>query len=325
LAAEEWAQGALEASVIGSFFRFADIQGLSLPEVGTDVRQAMQLPSTASSLFYREILLGRLWPPDSLLPVVGLAQHYGLPTRLLDWSRDALTAAYFAANGALRRVQRGERIHAREDRLAVWMFNMELLDHIQRLELRHSKKPPNIPLTFVTAPAASNPNLRAQQGVFTAWRPNLKDRQHQKVDRRPLDELLDECINRDGIDLTSLSLFYKVTLPLGEAPALLHLLLRLGVNAAKLFPGYFGAAEAVREWSCRQPCDWPWPRFDASCDKGGDQFDVDLLSLCLRHLRRGNPGGEYTCAAAALQDIRRRLSVFAENLDIRERTDEPLM
>ena len=54
LAAEEWAQEALEASVIGSFFRFADIQGLSLPEVGTDVRQAMQLPSTASSLFYRE-------------------------------------------------------------------------------------------------------------------------------------------------------------------------------------------------------------------------------------------------------------------------------
>ena len=54
-------------------------------------------------------------------------------------------------------------------------------------------------------------------------------------------------------------------------------------------------------------------------------FDVDLLSLCLRHLRRGNPGGEYTCAAAALQDIRHRLSVFAENLDIRDRTDEPLM
>ena len=125
---------ALEASVIGSFFRFADIQGLSLPEVGTDVRQAMQLPSTASSLFYREILLGRLWPPDSLLPVVGLAKRCGLPTRLLDWSRDALTAAYFAANGALRRVKRGERIHAREDRLAVWMFNMELLDHVQRLD-----------------------------------------------------------------------------------------------------------------------------------------------------------------------------------------------
>ena len=156
----EWAQGRLEADVIGSFFRFADVQGLPMPEVGIELRRTMQLPGTSGALFYGGILNGGVWPPDVLLPMIGLAQHYGLPTRLLDWSRDALTAAYFAATGALRRVQRGESMHASENRLAVWIFNAELLDSIQRTVLNHPKRQPNIPVAFVTAPAASNPNLR---------------------------------------------------------------------------------------------------------------------------------------------------------------------
>jgi hypothetical protein len=318
----EWIQGRLEADVIGSFFRFADMHGLPVPEVGIDLRQTMQLPSTSEVLFNRAILTGGVWPPDNLLPMIGLAQHYGLPTRLLDWSRDALTAAYFAATGALRRVQRGESIYTSENRLAVWIFNAELLDFKQRMVLSHSQKPPNIPVAFVTAPAASNPNLRAQQGVFTVWRPQMINRQNQEVDRRPLNDLIDECLERDGVELPSLSLFYKVTLPLAEAPALLHLLLRTGVTAARLFPGYEGAAEAVREWSRRQPMDWPWRPFEVSYDKGKDRFDTDLLTACLQYVTRGNPGSEHESAEAALQDIRARLSVFAENLDIRERTDE---
>jgi len=320
----EWIQGRCEADVVASFFRFADMHGLPVPEVGIEVRRTMQLPSTSGALFYDGILNGGVWPPDNLLPMIGLAQHYGLPTRLLDWSRDALTAAYFAATGALRRVQRGESMHAAENRLAVWIFNAELLDFIQRMTLPHSKKLPNIPVSFVTAPAASNPNLRAQQGVFTVWRPQMTDREHQQVDRRPLNELIDECLERDGVELPSLSLFYKVTLPLAEAPTLLHLLLRTGVTAARLFPGYEGAAEAVREWSRRQPIDWPWRPFEVSYDKGKDRFDTDLLTACLQYVTRGNPGSEHESAEAALRDIRGRLSVFAENLDIQERRDEPL-
>jgi len=323
-AQEEWVQGRLEAKVIGSFFRFADMQGLPVPEVGIEVRQTMQLPGTSDTLFNSAILLGRAWPPDNLLPMVGLAQHYGLPTRLLDWSRDALTAAYFAATGALRRVERGESMHATENKLAVWIFNAQLPDSKQRTALNHSKKTPNIPVAFVTAPAASNPNLRAQQGVFSVWRPPMTDRQHQQVDRRPLNELIDECLERDGVELGSLSLFYKVTLPLAEAPALRHLLLRTGVTRARLFPGYEGAAEAVREWSRRQSIDWPSRRFEVSYDKGTDQFDTDLLTACLQYVTRGNPGGEHGTAEAALTDIRGRLSAFAEDLDIQEPADESL-
>ena len=41
----------------------------------------------------------------------------------------------------------------------------------------------------------------------------------------------------------------KMTLPIEQAPALLNMCSRLGVDGSTLFPGFHGVAKSVRDWA----------------------------------------------------------------------------
>ncbi|MHC4120503.1 MAG: FRG domain-containing protein [Planctomycetota bacterium] len=195
------------------------------------------------------------WPPKEYYAIWAHAQHYGIPTRLLDWSYSQYVAAYFAARAAAKSVKeaqedacpycgkrraKGEHVtKLAKKRIAVWAVNINYPDHLEDVR-KETGKDLKIDFVRVTAPYADNPNLAAQQGLFTLVR-NRGDYEGRTV----IPPFLDQSPELE--DAAKYDLLCKVTLSYLEAPKLLRLLDIHGFHAAALFPTYDGASMRIRD------------------------------------------------------------------------------
>jgi hypothetical protein len=206
-----------ESQVLSQFHGALDQAGLNVPLDTINLVPERSLELTYSSD-----------TPRAALPLLALAQHLGLPTTLLDWSRYAAKAAYFAAADVVAlKVPAG-------DYLAVWALRRDLVD-----ALNHWSEADPV-LRLVTAPAASNPNLHAQSGLFT----QVRGDQIFTVDAF----VISKRGQRPDVDARiPLPWMKKITLPTAHAPRLLRLLSYTGINGSSMFPGYEGVVKRIRE------------------------------------------------------------------------------
>ena len=234
------------------FFYQADRHGLPLPEDSQRLRERLQV-------LVEELKREKQhWPPQDILSVMAIAQHHGIPTRLLDWSYDSFTAAYFAAEDASRRVRtemskqtgwrdlRGlanpenwpEALSNRK--LEVWAINLVESDGSQV-----GDDSPRPHIRVVTAPRAGNENLHAQRGLFTL----PIERGIAPWDSKTPYEIvpLEQMILKWNPLYGRSPFIIRLTLPLCRGSALLGRLVQHGITAGRLFPGYDGVVKGLRE------------------------------------------------------------------------------
>jgi hypothetical protein len=220
-----------ERDVLIQFFNIADRRGLILPDDSQELRSKLETLSSewgdAPAADWGE----RLERATVALSLTALAQHYGIPTRLLDWTRQSLIAAFFAAEDASKHTD-----YKPSSRLVVWAFHFPLLGRHAALHQQTA------PVRIVTAPTATNPNLKAQQGIFTLQHPhNTKEAQGDYLSLEQMLEDMAKDVGPAHSDANKLIVgceLRKFTLPVSESGALLTLLAKLDITPSSIYPGY---------------------------------------------------------------------------------------
>lgn len=103
------------------------------------------------SMFKQQARAHLLTPPQSDLEWLAIAQHFGLPTRLLDWTDSLLVAAWFAVeNGGA-------------DKIDSAIF---VTKEVRSIEMEHDGEVLNFADPYSYRPPHINPRITAQGSVF---------------------------------------------------------------------------------------------------------------------------------------------------------------
>lgn len=160
---------------------------------------------------------------DDFSTVLGLAQHHGLPTPLLDWTASPYVAAFFAFTDALdARRDPQEHSHVR-----IFALTNEFVELTTQPIVTLPRVRPYVASLSISA--RSNPRLYAQQGQFLVSNVSAMEDFVRHVERAAQKRVL-----------------FAADIPTEAACDVLEDLTFMGLTAATMFPGLDGICKMMR-------------------------------------------------------------------------------
>ena len=263
----EFSQAYNEYLYINEFFKKCDENQLYVPEVRR-MRETMPWNLQGVEFMVDIYDKDKVWLPEGLYELATLAQHHGVPTRLLDWTQDLNVAIYFSVSGAIHRLS--EPLRYTEEEAIKKRLN-DISQHFMKTKVKVEEKENNIeiwamdkrvaltymgknPLRIIHPRYHDNGNLGAQKGMLTFWeikKPVKVDKEIGIVpeivwrDEKTLDEHITDFLKEEGEP--SKPYLYRIILPETGISDLYMFIKRNRCDASTLFPGYHGVVRCMQE------------------------------------------------------------------------------